>query len=98
MSCDNNSTLPERCCSLVNELRDSIDSVITIYTEGCCFTGVIGWRKQRCSQDYYPECPRMSKPQFIRKGNHYLHQPDRSSNILQYQCLNEYIRRYLPSG
>lgn len=39
MSCNN--SLQASNSSLIDELCNNIDSVVTIYTEGCCFTGLL---------------------------------------------------------
>ena len=36
-----NNALQANNCSFVDELSNNIDSVVTIYTEGCCFTGLL---------------------------------------------------------
>lgn len=36
-----NNSLQTNNSGLIDELCDQIDSVVTIYTEGCCFTGLL---------------------------------------------------------
>ena len=36
-----NGLIEHRCCNIADELANNIDSVVTIYTEGSCFTGLL---------------------------------------------------------